>query len=58
MSFDSNCRAAMDGTFVAQSSKDASEQQRIAEEKARKLAEAKEARLAAALDKERLAEML
>ena len=58
MSFDSNCRAAMDGTFVAQRSKDASEQQRIAEEKARKPAEAKEARLAAALDKERLAEML
>jgi len=47
----------MDGTFVAQRSKDASEQQRIAEEKARKLAEAKEARLAAALDKKRLAEM-
>jgi len=47
----------MDGTFVAQSSKGASEQQRIAEEKARKLAEAKEARLAAVLDNKRLAEM-
>jgi hypothetical protein len=41
MSFDGNCRAVMDGTFVAQSSKGAAERQRLAEEKARKLAKAK-----------------
>jgi hypothetical protein len=40
MSFDSNCRAVMDGTFVT-NSKGAAERQRLAEEKARKLAKAK-----------------